>query len=86
LANLFKEYSVGESRESKLVKDADILEQMFGEKMTHEVGNSQAKEWMKHSYKKLHSKSAKALGKHIKNTNSYEWWQSLHKNPNKVRL
>lgn len=78
IKNIFEEYSNQNSLESKLTKDADILEQLFCEKVAYETGNKQARQWIKHSKGQLKSKTAKKIGTQLMSTNSHDWWQDLH--------
>ena len=81
LTNLFYEYKEQKTLESKIVKEADILEQMICEKVEYEKGNTQAEGWMNYSFDQLKTKFGKEVGKKILTGNSFDWWQSLHKKP-----
>lgn len=82
LIDNFANLKKGKSKISIIVKDADILEQMFCEKIAEEKGNKQAAGWLKYSLKQLKTTSAKKLGRILIKSQSNSWWQNLYNKPN----
>lgn len=77
--NLLQEYSKRESMESKIVKDADLLDQMLILREHEWNGNKEATRWMsdKGYLKRLVTKSAKKLATEIYKQNPSDWWENL---------
>lgn len=75
-----KEYSERKSKESKIAKDADLLDQILLIEEYSYQGNEEARLWKKgkggHA-KKLTSKSAKKLARAIKSKKPSEWWANI---------
>ena len=69
-----EEYEERESKESKLVKDADTLEWLLALKEQFDTGNTRAKEWMKIGITRLKTDHGKELATAIMETNSNDWW------------
>lgn len=77
LKTLFEEYQRQESLASKIVHDADILEELFTEKEQHDHGHAKAQGWMEFSYKRLLTRNGKRLAQKAMSTNSDAWWHAL---------
>ena len=78
---LMEEFEKGESKEAKLAKDADVLEQLLQEKEYYEIGNQQALLWMEYSASRLKTESAKGLAKAIMSGGVKDWWWDLQNKP-----
>ena len=78
LLSIYEEYQNRQTPESKLVHEADILEQLICEKVASENGNHQAKNWLDYSLKQLSTKTGQLIGKEVLASKSYDWWQNLH--------
>ncbi len=79
LESLMQEYEERETKEAKLVKDADLLDQrLLLKEYTHQ-GNKEAEKWLKGTtnYKRLWSETAKKLYQKITETDPATWWQDL---------
>ena len=74
-----KKYELRESKESKIAKDADLLEQGCGLKEHSAAGNKIAPKWLKSGavFKALSTKTAKKWGELILKTEIDEWWNNL---------
>lgn len=85
LSQFAKEYMVRESQESKIAKDADLLDQILLLREYEWQGNNEASLWLRGKggdegnaqYKMLFSDSAKALGKQVMEQTPSEWWNTL---------
>ncbi|MBI1833268.1 MAG: HD domain-containing protein [Candidatus Andersenbacteria bacterium] len=67
-------YEERTSLESKLAKDADILELLLVLKEMIDVGHKKAKTWIPPMHKRLQTKSGRKLAKVIMKTDSDNWW------------
>ena len=76
---LLKEFKKEKTKESKIVRDADILAQMLVEKESIDVGNFKAKRWLSTSLKRLKTKNAKRLGKALYEIDTDKWWLEIVK-------
>lgn len=76
---LFQELSEGRSLESKIVKDSSVLAKMLLEKEYLDLGNKRASKWLDFSMKRLETKKAQELGKHLIKLNSDVWWLEVVK-------
>jgi putative hydrolase of HD superfamily len=82
---LINEYNERESKESILVKDADLLDQMLLLREYEWQGNKEAAIWIKGKsgdsenaqFAKLKSESAKKLGNAILKEDPSGWWNNL---------
>jgi putative hydrolase of HD superfamily len=80
LIELLEEYEKRESLESKIAKDADLLDQMFLLREYTMQGNLEAKTWMKGKddrIKRLSTKTGKKLGREIYKQDPSDWWRSI---------
>ncbi|HVS80072.1 MAG TPA: HD domain-containing protein [Candidatus Paceibacterota bacterium] len=68
------EYEKRESRESVLVKEADILELMLTLKEELDIGNVRAQNWLDRTVKRLKTENGKRLAAMLLRTDSDEWW------------
>jgi putative hydrolase of HD superfamily len=71
---ILHEYETRESYESKLAKDADILEFILSLKEQIDIGNARAVSWIEVAIKRLKTKEAQDLVKTIVKTDSDRWW------------
>lgn len=78
------EYHERGSREAKIAKDADLLDQILLLKEYILAGNKEAVTWLKDDgnkknkhYELLYSKSAKLLAREIMKQNPSDWWKNL---------
>lgn len=76
--NIAKEYELRESLESKIAKDADVLEQACGLKEHTAAGNKIAPKWLKSGagFKALSTKTGKKWAKLILKTGVDDWWNA----------
>lgn len=79
LLELANEYHGRKTKEAKLAKDADILDQILILREYVWSGNKEAILWLKgeQQYNRLTSKTAKRLAKEIKKQKPSEWWSKL---------
>lgn len=84
LKNILSEYHERESKEAKIAKDADLIDQILLLKEYIMTGNNEAVSWLKNDGNKknkhfelLYSKSAKNLAKEIVKQNPSDWWKKL---------
>jgi putative hydrolase of HD superfamily len=78
LFEITDEYSQRVSKEAKIAKDADLLDQVFLLKEYAWQGNQEAALWLKDNaqIKLLTSKSAKKLAQEILSQNPSDWWST----------
>jgi putative hydrolase of HD superfamily len=76
LIEITSEYEKGSSSESKLAKDADLLDQVLLLKEYAWQGNQEAADWLKgnEQIKRLYSKSAKQIAQEIMKQKPSDWW------------
>lgn len=74
IISLFKEEQARETREAKLVKDADQLEWISTLRAEEVKGNSKAKEWINIAIKRLKTPAGKKLGKLLSKNHPDSWW------------
>lgn len=74
-----REYDQQTSRESRLARDADILECLIQAKEYLQNGHSKAREFLNRAPAHLKSKSAQGMWNELKGWDSASWWQSLVK-------
>ncbi len=81
-----REYEQRESKESIVVKDADLLDQMVLQKEYFYKDQQNHEIWQNHTEKSLKTESAKKLAREIRTSNPFEWVYRLaeHKTGNKV--
>ena len=85
LKTIVDEYSVRESKESILAKDADLLDQVLLLREYEWQGNKEASIWlhgksgdkMNAQLSRLNSESARKLGEAIYNENPSDWWNNI---------
>jgi putative hydrolase of HD superfamily len=86
LLDLDLEFEKRESRESIIVKDADLLDQILLLKEYVHQGNHEAELWLSGEkgaeggnvhYRNLKTESAKKLGKEILDGKVSEWWENI---------
>jgi putative hydrolase of HD superfamily len=73
------EYQTRETLESKLAKDADLLDQILLLKEYDWTGSQEAKSWLKGFAQRnlLSSPTAKALARKIRAMDPSDWWADL---------
>lgn len=76
ISTLDAEYQTRRSLEAKIVKDADLLDQMLLLKEYAWVGNQEAATWLKHNnhFKLLKTAMAKKIAREIIKQNPSDWW------------
>lgn len=74
ILDVWEEYEERQSKESKIVKDADTLELLLRLKETADAGNTHALKWVPHAIKRLHTQTGRDLAKKIMKTRSDRWW------------
>lgn len=72
--DIVEEYEKRESKESKLVKDADNLEWILSLKEQKDIGNARASAWIPSAVQRLKTDEARRLAEKIVNTDSDRWW------------
>lgn len=79
LLEVMDEYEKRMSLESKIAKDADLIDQVLLLKEYEWQGNKEAAKWLigKEQGKRLQTSSAKKLVKEICRQNPSDWWQNL---------
>lgn len=74
---LLEEFNQGETKEAKIAKDADYLDQMVLQQEYFFENKENLKIWQDFTEKKLKTKSAKELAQRIRKTNPFQWMYSL---------
>ncbi|MBI1871985.1 HD domain-containing protein [Candidatus Collierbacteria bacterium] len=76
LAKLDKEYRERKTLESKIAKDADIIDQILLQKEYARAGNKEAATWLKHEnhIKLLATNIANKVATQINKQNPSDWW------------
>ncbi len=81
LAEILEEYKERKTKEAKLAKDADLIDQLLLLKEYEWLGNQEAADWLGKNkgrgnmqYKLLTSKSAKRLADEILKQKPSDWW------------
>lgn len=84
LKSAITEYNKRETKEAKVAKDADLLDQILLLKEYVLAGNNEAATWLKNDGNKknrhfelLTTKSAKLLAREIVKQNPSDWWKNL---------
>ncbi len=87
LLPIMKEYSKRESKEAKIAKDADLLDQTLLLKEYVRQGNQEANSWLESklnsSYERYFTKSAQEIFKEIKKQTPGDWWKTSWSNKNR---
>jgi putative hydrolases of HD superfamily len=85
LFNLTHEYEQRESLESKVAKDADIIDQILLLREYEWQGSEEAKRWLANArhLNSLSTDAAKALGAVLMTRNPSEWWKDLSTSTNR---
>lgn len=76
--DLYHEYQKRTSKEAKITKDADLLDQLLLLKEYAHVGNREAKDWLKSKEQAtmLTTKSAKQIAREIFRQKPSDWWST----------
>lgn len=79
MLEITKEYEERVSLESKIAKDADLIDQIMLLKEYELQGNNEASKWLegKEQGKRLVTKSAKKLVKEIVKQSPHDWWEDI---------
>jgi putative hydrolase of HD superfamily len=83
LLKLSKEYQERKTLESKIAKDADLLDETFLLREYDWQGNKEAKDWLRglkkqsHHEKMMYTKLARDLAKEAKKQPPSSWWKKL---------
>lgn len=80
--NLMNEYEKRESNESKIAKDADLLDQILILKEYEMTGNIETKSWLRYKKEdeKYYTKTAKKLSIKFLETSPSNWWKNIWTN------
>ncbi len=82
IMEIYREYEKAETKEARLVKDADQLDMFLSLKEQEECGNPNASTWIPFVTRRLQTKEAQALAQSIANTHWASWWMdAFKKNP-----
>lgn len=78
LKKIIAEYQERKTKEAKIAKDADLIDQILLLKEYEWQGNKEAPEWLRGNQhaKRLFSKTAKQIVKEIKNQKPHSWWSN----------
>lgn len=74
LIDLAAEFNAGGSVEARIAKDADQLELILSLKEQQDLGNPNAKDWLRYALKRLNTPLAKRMARQILETESTDWW------------
>lgn len=79
---LTKEYEKRESKEAKIAKDADLLDQILILKEYEMGGNNETSNWLKYKKddEKYYTKTAKKLSIKLIETSPSNWWKNIWTN------
>lgn len=84
LQSLFEEYHNRKSKESIIVKDADILEQISLQQEYAERGVNKLREWNDYQVKLLKLETSKNIAEKLISTSSFDWLHNITLNNNHV--
>lgn len=79
IRKLWAEFHSQKTPESRLARDADLLETMLQAKEYFDIGYRTAARWIENGSKYLKSASAKKLFREIQKTEFTDWWDHLNK-------
>ena len=79
IKKIFKEYEDRNTLESKIAKDADLIDLIILLKEEIEKGNNKAKSWIPRQIEMLNFKESKELAMEIVKGDSDYWWRKDHK-------
>jgi putative hydrolases of HD superfamily len=71
------EYEKKESKEAKIVYEANIIALLVECKLLLEKGNTHAKEWLDANSTRLRIPEAVALAKQLASSDSHDWWKDI---------
>lgn len=74
IKKIILEYEKRQTKEAKIVKDADILDFLITLKEVGDTGNIRAKNWAPKLQSRLKTKEAKMLAKAVLRSKSDSWW------------
>jgi len=77
LKSLFKESSEKKTLESRVAKDADLLDMIAQAREYADAGNEYALEWIPEAKKSLFTKSAGKLAERLEKTSSNQYWMDM---------
>ncbi len=77
MSSLRKEHDAQESLESKVARDADILECLLQAKEYLDMGYPNAEKFFKKAPKHLETKTAISLWEEMQNWDSNSWWENI---------
>ena len=78
LKSLLKEYRDSQTREARLVHDADQLDLIVELKEQNDLGNSYASKWIHFAMQRLVTSTAKEIAEQVLSTDSTDWWFKGH--------
>jgi len=74
IKNLMEEFNLGETKEAKLVKDADQISFILELKKMDDTGSKGPEKWLPVVLKRLETKTGKKIAQSIMETHWDEWW------------
>ncbi|MBN2015778.1 HD domain-containing protein [Candidatus Dojkabacteria bacterium] len=79
LLQIAQEYERRRSKEAKIAKDADLLDQVFLLKEYANNGNQEASEWLvgREQEKRMYSSTAKMIAQKVRGNSVHCWWDDL---------
>jgi len=85
IAELTREFDLGESTEAKLARDADQLSFILELKALSDIGYYPPDKWLKIIVKRLETKTGKKLSKSIMSTKWDDWWLNNYSEPDRKK-
>jgi putative hydrolase of HD superfamily len=79
IRNFWKEFHEQKTRDSKIARDADLLETMLQAKEYLDIGYSAAARWLENGRKYLKTKTAKKLFRSMQKVKFTDWWDHLNR-------
>lgn len=79
IRGLWDEFHAQKTLDSKIARDADLLETMLQAKEYLDTGFRAAERWLSNGSKYLKTRAAKRMHAHMKKTKFTDWWDELNK-------
>lgn len=79
VGKVHNEYIARETKEAKIAKDADLIDQILLLKEYEWSGNREASDWLRgeQQYNRISSKAAKKLAEEIVKQKPHAWWNNI---------
>jgi len=77
LKKILTEYNLRKTKEAKIAKDADRIDQLLLLKEYVMAGNLEARDWGSEHDKSLYSSSAKKIVREIRRKKPSDWWHGI---------